>query len=377
MGNSQCCKNKEDPDAPWVAAATPAQVPALQIAEADVPIVAEEPAVFEPEAETADGVGDHMCAVTGADASDEFIKKDMLKKLLEASGEDLGRTFSLSPDALDSTQKQSVGGICCAVSDPAAEDCPLVFVSAGFQDLTGYTTDFTTGRNCRFLQPISKIVNDAFNIDDRTEMRSFCVDPQPNGKTIVNLLVNENAITGERFWNLLRMQYIGVEDRQYIFGVQTTIDAYMPKSLVKRLKNQENNKKVVDATEDFRFHLTRIRAELKNMAHAPIFEVKGFFTAMLNHVPMVMKLNAAGMSKQMSKQVSSAVSESSVHATEALVEGNKVELLADVKYASGALHTGEQGEVKSIDAFGNVAIAFPGGTRGVLKRDLKKLKRID
>jgi hypothetical protein len=373
MGNNQCCKSK-DSDQSWVAAATPANVPALQMAEPDLPMVVEEPALLEPEAETADGVGDHVCAVTGVKEADEFIQKDMLKKLLAASGEELGRTFSLTPDALDSTQKQSVGGICCAVSDPAAEDCPLVFVSAGFQDLTGYTTEFTTGRNCRFLQPISKIVNDAFNLDDRKEMRSFCVDPQVNGKTIVNLLVNENAITGERFWNLLRMQYIDVEDRQYIFGVQTTIDAYMPKALIKRLKNQDNNKKLIDATEDFRFHLTRIRAELKNMAHAPIFEVKGFFTAMLNHVPLVMKLNA-GMNKQISKQVSSAPSDSSP-AEEALVEGSKVELLEDVKYASGALTKGEKGEVKSIDTFGNVAIAFPSGTRGVLKRDLKKLKKI-
>jgi hypothetical protein len=285
----------------------------------------------------------------------------------------LGRTFSLSPDALDSTQKQSVGGIACAVSDPAAEDCPLVFVSAGFQDLTGYTTEFTTGRNCRFLQPISKIINDAFNLDDRKEMRSFCIDPQPNGKTIVNLLVNENAVTGERFWNLLRMQYIGVEGRQYIFGVQTTIDAYMPKALLKRLKSQENNKKIVEVMEEFRSHLTRVRAELLKLVHAPIFEVKGYFTAMLNHVPMVMKLGA-GMTKQISKTSSAAGAAAAPE--EALAVGSKVGLLADVKYASGALTKGETGEVKSIDGFGNVAVAFPSGTRGILKRDLNKLKKL-
>ena len=48
-----------------------------------------------------------MCAVTGVKEADEFIQKDMLKKLLEASGGELGRTFSLAPGALDSTQKES------------------------------------------------------------------------------------------------------------------------------------------------------------------------------------------------------------------------------------------------------------------------------
>jgi hypothetical protein len=374
MGNNQCCKQKKEiPDTSWIPEATPATVPAFEVAMPEVPMAVPESAVFEPEAATADGVGDHICAVTGVKEADEFNQQDVLSKLLAASGEELGRTFSLAPDALASTQKKSVGGIACAVSDPAAEDCPLVYVSAGFQDLTGYTTEFTTGRNCRFLQPISKTINDAFNLDDRKEMRSFCIDPQPNGKVIVNLLVNENAVTGERFWNLLRMQYIGIEARQYIFGVQTTIDAYMPKAMVKRLKVQENNNKLVEAMEEFRSQLTRIRAELRKMTHAPIFEVKGYFTAMLNHIPMVMKLSP-GMNKQISKQVSSA--QEAPAEEEAFVEGVKVELVADVKYASGALSKGEQGVLKSVDSFGNVAVAFASGTRGILKRDLKKLKKI-
>jgi PAS domain S-box-containing protein len=38
------------------------------------------------------------------------------------------------------------------ISDPSLPDNPIVFASAGFLELTGYTLDQVIGRNCRFLQ---------------------------------------------------------------------------------------------------------------------------------------------------------------------------------------------------------------------------------
>ncbi|GMI46276.1 hypothetical protein TrCOL_g324 [Triparma columacea] len=39
-----------------------------------------------------------------------------------------------------------------AISDPSLPDNPIVYVSQGFLDLTGYKLDQVLGRNCRFLQ---------------------------------------------------------------------------------------------------------------------------------------------------------------------------------------------------------------------------------
>lgn len=39
-----------------------------------------------------------------------------------------------------------------AISDPTLPDNPIVYVSQGFLDLTGYSLDQVLGRNCRFLQ---------------------------------------------------------------------------------------------------------------------------------------------------------------------------------------------------------------------------------
>ena len=38
------------------------------------------------------------------------------------------------------------------ITDPSLPDNPIVFASAGFLVLTGYSLDQVLGRNCRFLQ---------------------------------------------------------------------------------------------------------------------------------------------------------------------------------------------------------------------------------
>ena len=124
------------------------------------------------------------------------------------------------------------------VADPISRDIPLVFISRGFETLTGYSREFACGRNCRFLQPNSKRRNDLFNLEDRQRMRVFCdvareaikfgENSEPyqkvlRGETpkIINLLINENE-QGFPFLNLLVMQYVIVcGNRPYIFGLQT------------------------------------------------------------------------------------------------------------------------------------------------------------
>ena len=155
-------------------------------------------------------------------------------------------------------------GFACAVSDPNFNDCPLVYVSPGFDKLTGYSSDFSCGRSCRFLQPISAVVNDAFNLDERRKMREFCTTLQKPGTTIVNLLLNERY-TGERFWNLLHMTYVEVEGELYILGVQTNLDAYMPKNIQKAQHEADQDTRVVAESKRFLEHLQLLRDEIGEM----------------------------------------------------------------------------------------------------------------
>ena len=188
--------------------------------------------------------GDHYIPQVGKSRVDHFVSGDKLRKILSQSKEDLSRIFSFDGKAIESTRAGGADAIACAVSDPTFNDCLLVYISAGFDKMTGYSADFSCGRSCRFLQPISAIVNDAFNLEERRKMREFCTTLQAPGTTILNLLLNERY-TGERFWNLLHMTYVEVDGELYILGVQTNLDAYMPKNLAVAREEDAKNRKVV------------------------------------------------------------------------------------------------------------------------------------
>ena len=75
---------------------------------------------------------------------------DMYKPLPTPSGFGPVKTL-MEPDfhlmsALSSSQQNF------AISDPSLPDNPIVYVSSGFLELTGYDLDQVLGRNCRFLQ---------------------------------------------------------------------------------------------------------------------------------------------------------------------------------------------------------------------------------
>lgn len=323
-------------------------------------------------------VGDHVVPVVGLSSVGYFLEKDKISKLLDASGEDLGRNFSLHGSSIAATKQGASGGFACAVSDPCVTDCPLVFVSDGFADLTGYTSDFATGRSCRFLQPTSKALNDAINLEERKVMREFCSFLLPAGTTIINLLLNQR-FTGERFWNLLRMQYVVVDGDCYIFAVQTNLDSYMPKCLLKAVKGAAKNASIVKELGPFIGALDKMRESLRTMTAWPMLELKGYFTASLN---LVHQLINAGPAASMTSTSSIASTVSNVDvapAQQSFKVGEVIEVLLPIKYPSFALAKGSSGTITAMDSFGNIVVEWGDtkyGTKGVLKRDFDRLKSL-
>jgi len=201
-------------------------------------------------------------------------------------------------------------------------------------------------------------------------MRDFCSTVQPVGTTIINLLLNER-FTGERFWNLLRMQYVQVDGDVYIFAVQTNLDAYMPKVLAKRMKNPAKNKNIVEALGGFLDALSKMRKELRTMVNAPIMELKGFFTSQMNFLQMLPMISKAAPNLQKPILAISSGNEKPVE------KGAQVEVTQTIKYPSFALPAKLKGKITTMDAFGNAVILWEKkeiGTKGVLKRDFGNLK---
>jgi len=222
--------------------------------------------------------GDHFCPMTDRAAADTFHKQGVLEKVLGDCKEMLMDIFDLCEEDI-----RGMNGLVCAVSQPSKSDCPLIFVSDGFEKLTGYPGTFALGRSCRFLQPNSAALNDACNLKDRKGLREFCANftKFSHGDEIVNLLLNERH-DGPRFWNLLKMAYVEYEGEKYIFAVQTPLGAYMPKALRGRIESTIKNQQIVKALPVFAKRVNELRDGLAERTGESIYELATFASGFLD-----------------------------------------------------------------------------------------------
>eukprot|EP00747_Dinoflagellata_sp_TGD_P074290 gnl/TRDRNA2_/TRDRNA2_158264_c1_seq1.p1 gnl/TRDRNA2_/TRDRNA2_158264_c1~~gnl/TRDRNA2_/TRDRNA2_158264_c1_seq1.p1 ORF type:complete len:1385 (-),score=263.03 gnl/TRDRNA2_/TRDRNA2_158264_c1_seq1:30-3692(-) len=206
--------------------------------------------------------GDHFVPPVGGRAVKAF--EGTWTPLMEVAEESMKKIHGIREATLQNTRNNTEGGITCAVADPSAPDCPLVFVSREFERMTGYKWEFALGRNCRFLQPNNRQFNIKLNGDEVAQMRHFCSEPRdhPIGSAIIVLLLNEKK-GGERFWNLLHMTHVDVAGRRYILGVQTVLDLPMPGFLARADDLRD------EAVSDLCLFLAKLRGRLQCMIKEP------------------------------------------------------------------------------------------------------------
>ena len=103
------------------------------------------------------------------------------------------------------------------VSDPRQPDCPVVFASQEFLDMTGYSAKEVIGRNCRFMQ------------GPKTSKRSVAAlrcavnEQRPCQVRLLNYRKD-----GSTFWNLLHIAPVFGQGRKLatcFVGVQTEVEA--------------------------------------------------------------------------------------------------------------------------------------------------------
>ncbi|XP_058768185.1 phototropin-2-like isoform X1 [Vicia villosa] len=97
------------------------------------------------------------------------------------------------------------------ISDPRLPDCPIIFASDSFLELTEYTREEILGRNCRFLQ--------GPETDQATVSRIR--DAIKDQREITVQLINYTK-SGKKFWNLFHLQPMRDQkgELQYFIGVQ-------------------------------------------------------------------------------------------------------------------------------------------------------------
>ncbi|PKA51098.1 Phototropin-2 [Apostasia shenzhenica] len=149
-------------------------------------------------------------------------------------------------DALSSLQQTFV------VSDATKPDCPIMYASAGFFSMTGYSAKEVIGRNCRFLQGSDTDKEEVAKI--RAAVRT--------GKSFCGRLLNYKK-NGTPFWNLLTITPIKDESGKLIkfIGMQVEVSKFtegisdktlrpntLPMSLI-RYDERQKEKAVSSITE--------------------------------------------------------------------------------------------------------------------------------
>lgn len=188
--------------------------------------------------------------------------------LVDLASASMKKLFDMRAQVLGDMKANREGCVVCAVSDPRAQDCPLVFVSRGFEEMTGYCSDDGLAKNCRFLQPTPAKLNQRINGEEVTRLRRFCTQEIGEGmeRCIISVLLNERK-TGERFWNLLHMQYVHVNNNPYILAVQTILNLPMPLA-IRSAEDSESCAASDPAAfaffiEELRKFLTQLRREVQ------------------------------------------------------------------------------------------------------------------
>jgi len=106
--------------------------------------------------------------------------------------------------------------IAVCIADPNEDDCPIIAVSHGFTELTGFSNDECINKNCRFL-----------NTKRAGEMSQECRKGLRRAvqeeTTFLGVVPNSKA-DGTPFNNLLHLSPLDLGSKTYMVGVQMEVD---------------------------------------------------------------------------------------------------------------------------------------------------------
>nr|AML77251.1 putative LOV domain-containing protein [Berberidopsis beckleri] len=150
-------------------------------------------------------------------------------------------------DALSTFQQTFV------VSDATKPDLPIMYASAGFFKMTGYTSKEVIGRNCRFLQGSGTDPEDVAKIRETLQ----------EGKSFCGRLLNYKK-DGTPFWNLLTIAPIKDETGKILkyIGMQVEVS-----------KHTEGSKENMTRPNGLPESLIRYDARQKEMAASSVSEL--------------------------------------------------------------------------------------------------------
>lgn len=144
--------------------------------------------------------------------------------------------------------------VAMVVSDPTLPDCPLIYVNAAFEKLTGFPAVEVLGRNCRFMQGPLTDPDDVGRLKEAIERR----------KPIELDLLNHRR-DGTPFWNRLMVAPVFGDDGGLRYFVASQIDVTVERHRVLQLEQDREAlaAEVAQRDVDLAAHNARLRLALK------------------------------------------------------------------------------------------------------------------
>lgn len=144
--------------------------------------------------------------------------------------------------------------VAMVVSDPTLPDCPLIYVNAAFERLTGFAASEVLGRNCRFLQ--GPLTEEA----DVARLRAAIAAREPIELDLLN-----HRRDGTPFWNRLMVAPVFCEDGSLRYFVASQIDVTVERHRVRELEQDREAlaAEVAQRDADLAAHNARLRLALK------------------------------------------------------------------------------------------------------------------
>ena len=155
-----------------------------------------------------------------------------------------------------------------ALSDPNLPDCPLVYVNPAFIKLTGYDSEASLGRNCRFLQ--------GPDTDRETvqRIRQAVADHQSIEEEIYNYRRD-----GSGFWNALYISPVFDDEGKLIYFFASQIDVSARREALRRQTQRMESMSALASgvAHEFNNLLTVVLSSLERAAtHAVVEDQKRY-----------------------------------------------------------------------------------------------------
>lgn len=138
--------------------------------------------------------------------------------------------------------------IALSLASPGFDDCPLVLVNEAFTKLTGYTSEFAVGRNCRFLQ------GPETEPDARAALRE-CISSQ--GEVIVP--ITNYRRDGSKFRNLVFVFPIFNANGKLLYLMGSQYDVTAPARSISPREHGQMLDEVISLNNPILAHKERLR----------------------------------------------------------------------------------------------------------------------